>query len=169
MPDRNRVSFVNILIFCFSEACGVAMIPEGHVARRYHTKSPSNPPDVKGQKKTRPDKLSSLVFDFIDLFTESVLLGLSLGAEGGTRTPTRFPPPPPQDGVSTSSTTSAKIKKLLGGFGRTLRGRSGSIVVLAGDLLLNVCRRSRNLQYIRGNIQDDGLLGGFLSAHDRKA
>ena len=29
------------------------------------------------------------------------------GAEGGTRTPTRFPSPPPQDGVSTSSTTSA--------------------------------------------------------------
>src|SRR3990172_9133031 len=30
------------------------------------------------------------------------------GAEGGTRTPTGVTPPPPQDGVSTSSTTSAR-------------------------------------------------------------
>ena len=31
------------------------------------------------------------------------------GAEGGTRTPTGVTPPPPQDGVSTSSTTSARM------------------------------------------------------------
>ena len=34
-------------------------------------------------------------------------------AEGRTRTGTRFPSQPPQDCVSTSSTTSAKIKKLI--------------------------------------------------------
>jgi hypothetical protein len=78
--------------------------PPSEIPQKVSLQPPRMSKDKKRRGRTNCPASSLILLTF---FTELVLLGLSSGAEGGTRTPTRFPSPPPQDGVSTNSTTSA--------------------------------------------------------------
>ena len=66
--------------------------------KRRGASHPAPPCAPKSREPGISPWLSVSLFLWLDLF----------GAEGGTRTPTPFRVPPPQDGVSASSTTSAR-------------------------------------------------------------